>query len=178
MNPKPLLLLNHFTVPLFFLPTTTAAAPPGAAAAAAASSAIPQPRWTKTSTGERRASPPVHPPLFLPQNPNSAASVLPVTIFFYKNALTLSCSYFLRTPSCLSEFEKTDTAAERGNTEREEQMRMVVVGRRHETQEERDKREREGVRGAGGISKGAKALLLTHCDCGATKAMAAAAAAG
>jgi hypothetical protein len=53
---------------------------------------------------------------------------------------------------------------------------MGVVGRRHETQEERDKREREGVGRAGGISKGAKAFLLTHCDCGATKAMAAAAA--
>lgn len=56
-------------------------------------------------------------------------------------------------------------------------MRMGVVGRRHETEEERDKREREVMGRAGGISKGAKALRLTHCDCGATKVMAAAAAA-
>lgn len=56
-------------------------------------------------------------------------------------------------------------------------MRMGVVGRRHETKEERDKREREVMGRAGGISKGAKALRLTHCVCGATKVMAAAAAA-
>lgn len=118
MNPKPLLLLNHFTVPLFFLPTTTAAAP-GGAAAAAASSAIPQPRWTKTSTEERRASPPVHPPLFLPQNPNSAAFCSSGHYLFLKISLTLSCSDFLRTLNCFSEFEKTDTAAERSDTERE-----------------------------------------------------------
>jgi hypothetical protein len=55
-------------------------------------------------------------------------------------------------------------------------MRIGVVGRIHETEEEREKREREGAGRAGGISKDAKALLLTHCDCGATKAMAAAAA--
>jgi hypothetical protein len=39
------------------------------------------------------------------------------------------------------------------------------------------KREREVMGRAGGISKGAKALRLTHCVCGATKVMAAAAAA-
>ncbi len=72
-------------------------------------------------------------------------------------SLTLSCGDFLGTPNCFSEFEKTDTAAERSDTEREEQMRMGVVGRRHETQEQRDKREREVVGRAGGISKGAKA---------------------
>lgn len=96
---------------------------------------------------------------------------------FQKFSLTLYCSDFVRTPNCFSEFEKTDTAAERSGTEREEQMRMGVVGRRQETEEERDKREREMMGRAGGISKGAKALRLTHCVCGATKVMAAAAAA-
>jgi len=78
---------------------------------------------------------------------------------FLKISLTLYCSDFVRTPNCFSEFEKTDTAAERSGTEREEQMRMGVVRRRHETEEEREVMGR-----AGGISKGAKALLrLTHC---------------